>query len=721
MTPSEQWLNEELRNVAVPDDLAARLREIGTCSDADLDAALKHPAPTTELRERLLAIGTWNNADLDDELRLVAVPTPLLRRCLVIPWEKPARRFTPMRIAVAATMLIAAGGAVWQMWHPDRQNGAPQNQIAVEQPQPNNNGGAPGGLDQNRLPGLPGKNVPRKNGPLPETIVNIPAADPGRNATLPNPALANNIAESGVREPAQSPNKQLPNDKTPAGNAPAPSPEVFGTNIGSDAAAQLISVREPRARGIAPPRVREYDLLFQLRHGVHPFVSPAANPLLAASQVPLNASSESFERVALSLKNRKLPPPASIRVEDFLAAMNYEFSPPREQTLALRTAAGFAPWLPANVGLLQVAVQAGEVRRDPLQPAHLVFVLDATAGIQRDQLWPQLITGLAATAADLLPADRVTLILAGESAQTEGKAQSLGTALTPQEFRAAVTQLQTHVPRGRGDFPAAIQKAAAAVRGSVEKLNNLPARMVLFTAGIGALDAEVLARTEADIQPLLQTGATWDVVDLRDAETLDPRLSQLAAWSRHGVKHAVTARQVRLACGAALTGQSQIVAQYTSLKVTFKPDAVILYRLLGHEATAVTSLIPLQLDGDLLSGDTATALYQVVLKPDGPDIIAIAELQWRDAAGQLQRREQPISRLQFAPSFAAAPWSLQLAALSAETAEILRGSYFTPAANHDLDQLREAAARLPSAARRKPSLQTLEQVWRSAQSAGVGN
>jgi len=51
--------------------------------------------------------------------------------------------------------------------------------------------------------------------------------------------------------------------------------------------------------------------------------------------------------------------------------------------------------------------------------------------------------------------------------------------------------------------------------------------------------------------------------------------------------------------------------------VTFNPAAVSRYRLIGHELNTDGGLSGASLQEDLRSGQAATALYEVELKPDG--------------------------------------------------------------------------------------------------------
>jgi hypothetical protein len=228
------------------------------------------------------------------------------------------------------------------------------------------------------------------------------------------------------------------------------------------------------------------------------------------------------------------------------------------------------------------------------------------------------------------------------------------------------------------------------------------------------LDQSQLAHWTDEIRSLLASGRnSLDVIDLRQTEVLDPLLAAIASWGHKPVQRAHESRQLDLRLREILSGLPQVVAHDVSLRINFVPNAVSLYRLLGHEASAVSNLIPLEWQTDLHSGETATALFEVALRPNGPNIVAHATLEWRDMAGKQHTRKQAISRLQFAPSFAEAPRSLQLAALAAETAEVLRGSFFAPIATHDLEQVRTIGQRLPQRTRQTLSYRQLEEFWQA--------
>jgi hypothetical protein len=166
-------------------------------------------------------------------------------------------------------------------------------------------------------------------------------------------------------------------------------------------------------------------------------------------------------------------------------------------------------------------------------------------------------------------------------------------------------------------------------------------------------------------------------------------------------------------------GRSQLVATKATMKVKFKPDAVALYRLIGHEATSMATSVAgmnATIETDLRSGEAATGLFEVFLKPDGGESIATVELTWKDPkTGEDQKTEQNVTRLQLAPSFHQAPLSLQMAALAAETGEILRHSFFTPPNSHSLSQVAELGGLLNSRLRNRPSFARLMTLIEQAQ------
>ncbi len=485
--------------------------------------------------------------------------------------------------------------------------------------------------------------------------------------------------------------------------------------VGIESLPPLRSLAEPTWRGVTPPRERGYDFSFQLKHGVHPFVSPSVNPVLATAQVPLITSTASFDGAWRSVQDGKLPQAFKIRPEEFLAAMDYAFARPEGRPVAIRTAAGASPWNGSGVSLLQVAAQAGELPRDGKQ-AHSILVLDASASMQWESRWDNALRGIAEFAKRLGPNDRLSLILAADKPEIGFETE------TPDAAGRALQKLFDRRPARTSNVAVAIQKAVELARTA--NVSAARIQFVLLTDGIAPLDVAANQALHRDLLDAAGRDQPLHVIDVRQEETIDQDLNRLAAIAGDTVasrgagtvRHADAPSAIRWSLVEILAGRPQVIAAQAAMKVTFKPDAVAIYRLIGHEATSVVGLMSTTIETDLRSEEAATGLFEVVLKPGGGDTVATVELTWRDAAGgQPQVIRQTISRFQFAPSFHESPLSLQLAVLAGETAEILRDSYFAPPNSHSLDEVARLARELNPRLQKRESFVRLLQLVERAQ------
>jgi len=224
----------------------------------------------------------------------------------------------------------------------------------------------------------------------------------------------------------------------------------------------------------------------------------------------------------------------------------------------------------------------------------------------------------------------------------------------------------------------------------------------------------VLARIEAALTAQAAAGLPLSVIDLAQQYEPDGQLARLSAAGRGGLHQAATPAQVRRALREELYGVSQTAASDVRLSVTFNPKSVLLYRLLGHEAAPAAPAA--KLAADLHFDQAAAGLYELLLVPEGEELLAEVTVQWRDAAGGEEREERrSIHRSQIAGSFAESSAALQAAALAAETAELLRGSYF--ARNGSWAALLATAGQADSGLRTSPAFGEWESFVRDLQQA----
>jgi hypothetical protein len=702
--PTDAWIDDALKNVAVPGVVIEKLNAIASLDDTELDRALCDVSPRSELLERLRSIGTQDDNDLNDELRHVVLPVNLAERLRQIPRAMHRGVLSGVfvrRLAIAASLLVAMGVGYLAAVAPSyfgrtqRQTAGGDNDSPTK-PQP-------GGRKRAGGPGAPSyAAIDNKDGELP----NNPSRDKPAESVVPEVPGVGSDAPQLV---ADGPSTVQDTDR-PEGNVeivPVHN-DLLGADVGNDSLPPIESLPPPIWRGVTPPPDIGYDWMFQLRHGVHPFVSPARQALVDCP-VPLVTSTNSFDEAHRLTAARILPPPQKIRTEEFLAAMDYGFSPPENAPLAVRSAVAPSPWVATGSSLLQVAAQAKVLPRDRESRSHIVVILDTSATMGWERRWPGVLAGLRQYVERMQPADRLTLIAMGEKPGLVGERKASAEALD------AIGALPAKPSAKMVSAVDALRMASeAAQRGR----SDGPARVVLLTDGALGLNQSALEQIDAVLRGSLSKEDRFEVFDVRHGEMIDAELNGLVAAAQShrigsgDVVHVTAASDLRWRLLELAAGRSQLVATKATMKVKFKPDAVARYRLIGHEATSmatsVAGLSSATVEADLRSGEAATGLFEVFLKPDGGETIATIELTWKDPkTGAVQKAEQNVTRLQLAPSFHQAPLSLQMAALAAETAEVLRDSVFTPPNSHSLSHVAELGDVLNSRLRNRPSFSRL--------------
>jgi hypothetical protein len=280
----------------------------------------------------------------------------------------------------------------------------------------------------------------------------------------------------------------------------------------------ISQVSLPVVRGITPPAVPDYDLLSLARDGIHPFVSPAADPRLASLQVPLVTRHDSFESaVAASRGDGRFPPPEEVRTEEFLAALAL---PPGEaggEQLGIGASGGPSPWSEERRHLLVISVWSDD-RRPPradlaAEDAELHVVFDPAA-IRRYRL----LGHEADVGGGMLPAEARTRLYVGDAASILFEIE-----LEPQ----AIGQLATAELSWRLPNTGTLQKTRRGIHRSQIVATFVEATPSFQLATVAAATAELLRRS-----PHLRNRFTSrDVLTMTDAvhPTIDahPRLDDL--------------------------------------------------------------------------------------------------------------------------------------------------------------------------------------------------
>ncbi len=665
MPDFDDWIDRQLRNVPLPPDLLRRLTEC---------PAVRDQAST--------------DARLDAVLRSVAVPDDLdaqLRRI--------ARRRRPppgwMQFALAASVFLGLGLATAGYLGFVSQQPRPATATAALPASPRTGATAARNADVAAQPALKQTVlVTDTAGSHPPERSEEPA--PAQAAAVPRPSITFQDVVAAGRSLMQ------------AVDARRQSQAALGAGGNLDRLPSLEVFEAPAPRGIAPPRVRGYDLLFQLKHGEHPFAPPSAREL-ATSRMPFSFRTASYDLTVGAAREGQLPPADEIRVEDFLAAQDYALPPAPANRLALHVAVSPSPFEDSGLHLMQLAVKASAKAPGPRRPTRMVAVVDTSSAMLGGARWETILRALAKIADDMRPTDRLTLIGFAE------RATVLAENATHGDLRAIVSGGGLPQPGGIADLPTAIRAACETARDEQVTEAQL---VVVITAGRGDYDDSVVASVVDSLLQLDTDNIAWQIISLSPQNS---QLTDLARRARGEVIAATSASEIRAAILDKLTGQSSLVARGASLKLTFNPQVVTSYRLLGHATTTLTAEAANSLEIDLHADQTATAMYELWIKPGETDKVATAELTWLDPqSAQPRRAAQTIHRGRIAASFSQAPGWFQHGVIAAKAAEVLRGSYFAPT-SRPLDRIRDLADHVEPSTAQQADFQGLLRLLEQAQ------
>ena len=258
--------------------------------------------------------------------------------------------------------------------------------------------------------------------------------------------------------------------------------------------------------------------------------------------------------------------------------------------------------------------------------------------------------------------------------------------------------------------------------------------MLLLSDGFNDLGEPVAARLRRAFEEAEGEGIDVSVVDLHQARAattgpshLAQLLSEDSAAQHVEYFSAASLSDTRAAVLEVFTSRQQEVAEAVTIEVTFNHDLVAGYRLIGHEPSS-GKLIGLgesaaAADAVLHAGQAATALFELQLRePPQPSkgnarvdrkTLATVKVTWREPGSRRTRSlVRKINRDQAAEAFHEAEPPLQLAALLAETAEVLRNSAHTRRGS--LVRVLQLSQEVDPALREQPSYQSFEELLRSA-------
>ncbi|MDH7502853.1 MAG: von Willebrand factor type A domain-containing protein [Verrucomicrobiota bacterium] len=360
-----------------------------------------------------------------------------------------------------------------------------------------------------------------------------------------------------------------------------------------------------------------------------PEVLSAENPL---STFSLNISDVSFRLAAASFENGAVPPPASIRSEEFINAFDYrDPEPAAGMPMAFNWERAHYPFA-HNRDIIRFSIRTAAFGRDSVRPLNLVLLLDSSGSMERADRVLIIREALRVLSQQLRPEDVVSVVGFARTARLWVD------ALSGDRAEELVERVGNLTPEGGTNLEDALKLAYETAARHF--LPNGVNRIVLLTDGaanLGDVEPESLKRMVTEQR---KRGIALDCFGIGWEGYNDELLEVLSrnGDGRYGFVN--TPEEAATDFAAKLAGALQVAAADVKVQVEFNPHRVVSWRQIGyakHKLTAEQFRDNTVDAAEVAAAESGNALYVIQTKPEGEGNICVVRVRYREPASGLYR------------------------------------------------------------------------------------
>lgn len=424
----------------------------------------------------------------------------------------------------------------------------------------------------------------------------------------------------------------------------------------------------PAHGGNTPPNGEPVDAMFFKHYGVNPFIATEDDHL---STFAIDCDNASYTMTRAYLNDGNLPPEEAVRVEEFVNNFKYDFQFPHDRAFAVQLE-GAPSRFGVGYQLLKVDIIGKKIRAENRKDANLTFVVDVSGSMDREDRLGMVRRSLRMLVDELTPRDNVGIVVYGSYAWTVLEPTSVR---NKDQIIRAIEQL---VPQGSTN-------AEEGIRMGYEMANrnfnpNSINRIILCSDGVANVGRTSAEEFLTFIKGYADKGITLSAIGFGMGNYNDVLMEKLGDKGNGHYAYVDSWEESRRVFIENLTGMLQVIARDVKIQVDFDPNVVERYRLLGYENRDVADdkfRDDKEDGGEIGSGHTVTALYEIKLKSEARGDIGTIYVRYKDPDSfRVSEISERIAAGDFASTFEQSSDDFRLAAASAEFAEIMRASYW---------------------------------------------
>ena len=425
-----------------------------------------------------------------------------------------------------------------------------------------------------------------------------------------------------------------------------------------------------KALQLNPPNGAAFDDVFYKNHGTNPFIDTEDDNF---STFGMDVDTASYSVMRRYLRDGILPPSDAVRVEEFVNAFDYNYTPPTEDVFAV-----YIEGAPSKFGegkriqLLHIGIQGRVIPDTDRKDAILTFVIDVSGSMNMENRLGLVKRSLTLLVDQLRPADKVGIVVYGSNARVVLP----HTSIKNREY--ILEAINSLVPDGATNAEEGLRVGyKLALKNSKSDCIN---RVILCSDGVANVGQTGPDAILKKISNYVKEGVTLTTVGFGMGNYNDVLMEQLANKGNGSYAYVDTIKEAKRVFVENLTGTLQVIAKDAKIQVEFNPKTVSRFRLLGYENRALAHEDFRKDDvdaGEVGSGHSVTALYEIKLHENTDGKLATVFIRHENPDTQrVTEVSETIATHQLKQSFEVASSEFQLVAGVAEFAEILRESFW---------------------------------------------
>ena len=368
------------------------------------------------------------------------------------------------------------------------------------------------------------------------------------------------------------------------------------------------------------------------------FIKAAEEP---TSTFSIDADGAAYAYMRRCIKSGRLPEANSVRIEEYLNYFTFDYADPTgEETVAINAEIGDCPWN-AEHKLLRLGLKGKSLADNDIPDANYIFLVDVSGSMFGTDRLDLLKSGLCNMVDYMKPTDRVAIITYAGSVQ---KVLESTLAKDAAVIKNAIKKL---------DASGSTAGGAAMKMAYDEAVEHY---MLMCTDGdfnVGVSNTDALVEM---VESYLDKGIYLSIMGFGTGNYQDSRMESLSNHG-NGTYTYVDSEEEMMKVFVNERSHFYSVANDTKCQITFDPQFVDSYRLIGYE-NRVMNNEDFEDDkkdaGEIGAGQTITALYEII-PADGyaPEAAAARfDVRYKLALGGESR---PLSLNVVAPSEGSTP------------------------------------------------------------------